>query len=94
MNDPNPNANPPGDERWARDTLTKLAFAAATEQRRARRWGIFFKLLFFAYLVVVLMLAWPDSLGTATATARKHTALVRVGGLISGSTEASAKNVI
>ena len=86
MIDPNPNANPPGDERWARDTLTKLAFAAVTEQRRARRWGIFFKLLFFVYLVMLLALAWPDSLGTATATARKHTALVRVSGLISGST--------
>jgi protease-4 len=94
MIDPNPNANPPGDERWARDTLTKLAFAAVTEQRRARRWGIFFKLLFFVYLVMLLALAWPDSLGTATATARKHTALVRVSGLISGSTEASAKNIV
>lgn len=94
MTDPNSNDHPPGDERWARDTLTKLAFAAATEQRRARRWGIFFKLLFFAYLVVLLALAWPDNLGTATAAAKKHTALVRVDGLISSSTEASAKNVI
>ncbi|MFZ1640795.1 MAG: signal peptide peptidase SppA [Candidatus Contendobacter sp.] len=94
MSDLNPNANPPGDERWARDTLTKLAFAAVTEQRRARRWGVFFKFLFFAYLVLLLALAWPDSLGTATAAAKKHTALVRVDGLISSSTEASAKNVI
>lgn len=93
MSDPNPNANPPGDERWARDTLTRLAFAAVTEQRRARRWGIFFKLLFFAYLVVLLALAWPDNLRTATA-ARKHTALVRVEGLIASSADASAKNVI
>jgi protease-4 len=93
MIDSNPNANLPGDERWARDTLTKLAFAAVTEQRRTRRWGIFFKLLFFAYLVGLLVLAWPDDLRTAAA-ARKHTALVRVEGLISSSTEASAKSVI
>ncbi len=94
MSDPNPNAHPPGDERWARDTLTQLAFAAVKEQRRARRWGIFFKLLFFTYLVTLLVLVWPDDLGTATAAAKKHTALVRVDGLIASSTEASAKNVI
>ncbi len=58
---------PPGDDRWARDTLTKLAFAAVTEQRRARRWGIFFKLLFFAYLVMLLVLAWPDNWHTTAS---------------------------
>ena len=94
MSDPNPNSSLPGDERWARDTLTQLAVAAVTEQRRARRWGIFFKLLFFTYLVTLLVLVWPDDLGTATAAAKKHTALVRVDGLIASSTEASAKNVI
>ena len=84
MSDLNPNPNPPGDERWARDTLTKLAFAAVTEQRRTRRWGIFFKLLFFAYLVGLLALAWPDDLGSATAAAKKHTAVVRVDVPIAG----------
>ena len=95
MNEPDPNSSLPGDDRWARDALTKLAFAAVAEQRRARRWGIFFKLLFFGYLVALLALAWPDNLTTVAATAAKpHTALVHVDGLISGSTEASAKNVI
>ncbi len=88
--------NLPGDDRWAREALTKLAFAAVTEQRRARRWGIFFKLLFFVYLVGLLVLAWPDNFGAATVTAaaKNHTALIRIDGLISSSTEASAKNVI
>lgn len=94
MSDPNPNADPSSDDRWARETLTKLALAAVTEQRRTRRWGIFFKFLFFGYLVVLLALAWPDNLSTATASAKRHTALVRVEGLISSSTAASAKNVI
>lgn len=94
MSDPNPNAYLSSDDRWARETLTKLALAAVTEQRRARRWGIFFKFLFFTYLVVLLAVAWPDNLGQATASVKRHTALVRVEGLISSSTEASAKNVI
>ena len=95
MNQPDPNSSLSGDDRWARDALTKLAFAAVAEQRRARRWGIFFKLLFFAYLVALLALAWPDNLTTVATTAVKpHTALIRVAGLISDGTEASAKNVI
>ena len=95
MNDSNPNLPASaGEERWARETLTRLALAAVTEQRRARRWGIFFKFLFFGYLVILLTLAWPDNLSTATASTKRHTALVRVEGLISSSTEASAKNVI
>ena len=93
MTDPNQNPKLPDDERWAREVLAKLAFAAVTEQRRTRRWGIFFKLLFFAYLVLLLVLAWPDSLDTTTG-GKRHTALVRIDGLIASSTEASAKNVI
>ncbi|MDQ5911191.1 MAG: Signal peptide peptidase SppA [Pseudomonadota bacterium] len=92
MNEPNANTYPSSDDRWARDILTQLALAAVTEQRRTRRWGIFFKFLFLIYLVVLLALAWPDSLSTASA--KRHTALVRVEGLISSNTEASAKNVI
>lgn len=94
MSEPNPHSNPPGDERWARDTLTRLAFAAVTEQRRARRWGIFFKLLFFAYLVTLLVLVWPDNIESSASSTKRHTALVRVDGLIASGTEASSKNVI
>ncbi|MBL8259000.1 MAG: signal peptide peptidase SppA [Candidatus Competibacteraceae bacterium] len=95
MNELNPNSNLGQDDRWAREALTKLAFAAVAEQRRARRWGIFFKLLFFAYLVGLLVMAWPEKLGNvAAASARNHTALVRVEGLIASGNEASAKNVI
>ena len=73
--------------------LSKLAFAAVTEQRRTRRWG-FSSSCCFAYLVLLLVLAWPDSLDTTASGGKRHTALVRVDGLIASSTEASAKNVI
>ncbi|TMH99192.1 MAG: S49 family peptidase, partial [Betaproteobacteria bacterium] len=42
---------------WERELVTRLATAAVREQRRARLWGIFFKLLTFAYLTLVLLLA-------------------------------------
>ena len=95
MNGSDTNTNLSNEERWARDALTKVALAAVTEQRRGRRRGIFFKLLFFSYLVGLVVLAWPDNLGSATSGVSKlHTALVRVDGLIASSSEASAKNII
>ncbi|PIE83323.1 MAG: signal peptide peptidase SppA [Candidatus Contendobacter odensis] len=81
------------EENWAKSVLTQLAFAAITEQRRARRWGIFFKFLFFGYLIALLILAWPDHFKTDSMSQR-HTALVRVNGLIASGNEASAKHVI
>ncbi|HZT63027.1 MAG TPA: S49 family peptidase [Burkholderiales bacterium] len=77
---------------WEKQLIEKLATAALREQRRARRWGIFFKLLGFAYLTVVilLLLDWrgPDSLG-----AGKHTALVDIVGVIDARGDSSADRV-
>ena len=36
---------------WQQDLINRLAMSSLKEQRAARRWGIFFKLLMFAYLV-------------------------------------------
>ena len=37
---------------WERQTLEKVLLASVEEQRRARRWGIFFKSLLALYLGV------------------------------------------
>jgi protease-4 len=81
-----------GGSSWERDVLEKLAFAAIKEQRRARRWGIFFKLLGFAYLtfVLVMLFDWPGEEGL---TGRKHSALVDITGVIQAKGGASADNV-
>lgn len=84
----------PNEEQWARETLRQLAMSAVVEQRRTRRWGIFFKLLFFSYLIAVLVLVWPEDLLSTGSSHKPHTALVRIEGLIASSTEANAKNVI
>ncbi len=80
------------DESWERETIEKLAFAALKEQRSSRRWGIFFKLLTFAYvtLIVVLAVDWK----TRVESAGKHTALVEVSGIIAPGTDASAEKVV
>ena len=77
---------------WEREVIEKLALAALKEQRRSRRWGIFFKLLGFAYLTVLLLIAldWRAQDGF---TAGKHTALVDVVGVIDPKGDASADRV-
>jgi protease-4 len=80
---------------WERQLLRDLASASLREQRRARRWGIFFKLLTFLYLTVLILLWLPDKLPqTALKKSGEHTAVVEIKGLISSETEASADTVI
>jgi len=78
---------------WERGVIEKLALEALKEQKRARRWGIFFKLLTFAYLtfLIVMVLEWRGD-GDRLAGA-KHTALVDVIGVIDSKGGASADSV-
>ena len=78
---------------WERQTIEKIALAAITEQRRARKWGIFFKSLLFIYLFALLFigLGW---FAKRDITPGKHTALVDLNGIISANTPASADNVM
>lgn len=79
---------------WERKVLEKVALAAIGEQQRARRWGIFFKLLGFAYVTVLLatVVDWdavnPDGKGM------KHTALVEMHGVIQAKGDANADDII
>lgn len=82
------------EERSARDLVGRVAFAALIEQRRARRWSIFFRFLFFAYLFALLLVFWPNRWEAKPVMGKRHTALINVEGVISSSTDASAKNVI
>lgn len=79
---------------WERQTLEKVALAAVTEQRRARRWGIFFKSLGFIYLFLVLfaVLGWFNQ--AEVPVGGKHTALVDLQGVIAPGAQASADRVI
>jgi protease IV len=79
---------------WEREALVKLATAGLEEQRRARRWGIFFKLLGFGYLFFLLFTLGSFDLGLDEPLAGRHTALVELEGVIAADTPASAQNVI
>ncbi len=80
---------------WERNVLEKLALSAIQEQRRARHWSIFFKVLGFAYLFILLFLfiGWRGEKAEA-ALGGKHTALVELRGVIAADSAANADNVI
>lgn len=86
-------AQPPtSPENWERQTLEKIALQGLQEQRRSRRWGIFFKSLGFLYLFILLFIL----VGIFHKGASKygpHTALVELNGTISADGQASADNV-
>ncbi len=82
-------------EEWQAEVISKLAFAAVDEQRRARKWSIFFKSLFFIYFLVLFLMVVLSSDGSNDlGKAREHTALVEVQGIIADGLNASADNII
>lgn len=65
--------------------LEKAVLASVEEQRRARRWGIFFKFLTFAYILFILVLmakSCSTSTTDPTATTSSHIAVVDIIGTI------------
>jgi protease-4 len=84
--------NTPG---WEREVLEKLAMAAVTEQRRARRWSVFFKSLMFVYLLVIGVMAfYPKFEKGINSEGKGHTAVIDVVGVIAENETASAESVI
>jgi protease-4 len=76
--------------------VQRLAFAAINEQRRSRRWRIFFLFLFFAY-ITILGIVFMDSGGSGSWQASdegKHTALVKMPGIIAIGEKSGAETVI
>lgn len=77
---------------WQQQTIEKLALSGLKEQQTARRWGIFFKFLTFAYLFLILALAlgWLGDKGVTGP----HTALIEIAGVIEPGGEVNADSVI
>jgi protease-4 len=75
--------------------LEKTLLAGVQEQRRSRRWGIFFKSLTFLYLIAALFIFSPlmDFEKGASRTS-SHTALIDIQGMIADKEAASADNIV
>ncbi|MGR9086618.1 MAG: S49 family peptidase [Gammaproteobacteria bacterium] len=80
---------------WERAVIEKLALAALTEQTRTRRWGIFFKSLMFAYLIIVSVIAvYPKIKKDIVDDDKFHTAVIDVVGMIAEDKAASAEIIV
>ena len=88
-----PSRTPPRDSEWERDVLTRLAFSAITEQRRARRWNVFFKVAIVGYLTTLLVISLPSG-WLDFGGGDQHTALIDVSGVISSKTDANADRIV
>lgn len=90
----NSSGGPMDDPAWQRALIARLAEGSLTEQRRARRWGIFFKLMGFAYLFVLLGLMLKDVGVDDGLVKEPHTALVTLDGPIMEGAPGGADTVI
>ncbi len=73
--------------------LEKILMAGLTEQRRARRWKIFFRMVYILLFLSFLVTMNRESVDLPGST-RDHTGVVDVQGEIGAQKEASAENII
>lgn len=74
--------------------IEKMLNGLFIEQRRARRWGIFFKLLTFSYLFALLGLFLVGNELPTDVAPKDHTAIIEIKGPISADEDANADSVI
>ena len=74
--------------------IGQLVSSIQVEQRRARRWGIFFKSVTFIFLFSVLGIVISGDDVESASTSQEHVAVVDVFGPIMTGTEASAERLL
>ncbi|MGK0299122.1 MAG: protease-4 [Gammaproteobacteria bacterium] len=81
---------------FEQDLANQLAREFLKEQRRNRRWGIFFKFLFATYLLgfFAIFVSEYVELGRGGISGEKHTALIDINGVIAAGSSASADNIV
>lgn len=79
----------PREKAQALDTLLSNVFV---EQRRARRWGIFFKFLTFAYIFLFFIIFSTGSGPSSNIDSKEFTALINMHGIIAPDAEVNAKD--
>ena len=87
-----PQAQQPTGNEWK--LLEKAVLASVEEQRRARRWGIFFKFLTFAYVFLLLVIMGKGCSTTTTNTSASgpHIAVVDIVGTIASDKQSVNSN--
>ncbi len=94
MSEPDTPSDKRPESTWERKLIERLALESVTEQRRRRRWSIFFRMIGFAYLGVLTFALIDWSSLFSQAEHRRHTALVELSGVIAPNGEASAERIV
>ena len=89
----NPGAVRPAGGGWERETIEKLVLATIREQQAARRWKIFFRLLWLVLFGAVVWMIYSAN-ASSSSISTPHTAVVEIKGEIGAGAEASAENVV
>mgnify|MGYP000729700958 CR=1 FL=1 len=83
---------PSSEREWK--LIEKLVGSINSEQKRARRWGIFFKLMTFGYLFFAISLFSTSDLEAPNLGGGGFTAMVEVKGVIAAGEKASADLIV
>lgn len=86
----------PNDTAPQQQAIEKLLFETLQEQRRKRRWGIFFKLLVLAYVAgfFFILLFSPSAAQTQGDKTKAHVALIDISGEIDEKALSNATSII
>jgi protease-4 len=79
---------------WERATIEKVLMATVVEQRRARRWRIFFRFAGLAVALLFLGVALGLIRPPQTTTVGRHTAVVEIEGVLEPGGESDAESVM
>ena len=80
-------------DNWEQKTIEKIASSSLIEQRRSRRWGIFFKLITLLYIGIIIY-GFNSMSHSTIPSNEKITALVKLDGVIGSNLEVNADDVI
>jgi len=86
-----PGAQAAGNTAWEREVLERLVLATVNEQRAARRWRIFWRLLWMGLFGAAIWFFGKE--GATTTVSGPHTAVVEIKGEIASGADASAEFV-
>lgn len=75
---------------WERQVVEKVLMSTIKEQKRARRWSIFFKLVFLAFILMIVFSWYKDK---PKVVQKEHVALIDVIGVIGEGQQVEADQV-
>lgn len=79
---------------WERRLIEQVVNSSLIENRRARRWKIFFQFVAIVYVLLIFAIMLPDQIDELWNIANPHTSLVEVEGIISSDSKATADNIV